>query len=62
MPGRDAMGRPNKGELLAAVDDSGRVKLFNYPCVVKHAPFRRMEWRDRPGLARKAAWATAWGT
>ena len=54
VPGRDAMGRRNKGELLAVVDDSGRVKLFNYPCVVKHAPFRRMEWHDRPGLARKA--------
>ena len=53
VPGRDAMGRPNKGELLATVGDDGRVKLFNYPCVVKHAPFRRMEWTDRPGLARK---------
>lgn len=53
VPGRDSMGRRNKGELLAAVDDSGKVKLYNYPCVVKHAPFRAMRWRDRPGLARK---------
>ena len=58
---RDAMGRPNKGELLAVVDDGGRVETFGYPCVVKHAPFRRMEWRDRP-VWRAKPWATAWGT
>ena len=55
VPGRDALGRRNKGELLVTVDDNGKVKLFNYPCVVKHAPYRRMDWRDRPGLARKPA-------
>ena len=44
------------GELLATVGDSGKVKLFNWPCVVENAPYRRMEWsgdqnagpRDKP--------------
>jgi hypothetical protein len=41
-----APGDAEAGELLAVVDDSGMVKLFNWPCVVEHAPFRRMEWPE----------------
>jgi hypothetical protein len=46
-------GGPEAGELLAVVDDSGRVKLFNWPCVVEHAPYRRMEWAAPAGGATK---------
>lgn len=33
----NAVARCSKGQLLAAADDFGRVKLFRYPCVVKNA-------------------------
>ena len=42
-------GKPSDGELLAVVDDNGKVKLFNWPCVIQHAPFRRMEWKPGKG-------------
>ena len=45
----EAPGGPEEGELLAVVDDSGRVKLFNWPCVIEHAPYRRMEWSTGSG-------------
>jgi hypothetical protein len=31
---------------VVTAEDTGRVKLFNYPCVIKHAPFRAMRWKD----------------
>lgn len=35
-------------DLLVTADDSGLLKLFNYPCVVEHAPFRGMDERGEP--------------
>lgn len=31
---------------MATADDSGKIKLFNYPCVIAHAPFRAVVWKD----------------
>ena len=36
----NAVDRSPSGKYLATADDYGSVKLFNYPCVVRHAPFQ----------------------
>lgn len=36
-------------DLLVTADDSGLLKLFNYPCVVEHAPYRGV---DEDGISQ----------
>jgi microtubule-associated protein-like 6 len=36
----NSVDRSPDGQLLVTADDSGLVKLFNYPCVVEDAPHR----------------------
>eukprot|EP00854_Cymbomonas_tetramitiformis_P003095 gene3095-3928_t len=48
-----ARGAFNGEELLVTADDSGLVKLFNYPAVVEHAPFRAAAWGIDETGARK---------
>lgn len=33
-------------EYVITADDNGKIKLFNYPCVIAHAPFRAVVWKD----------------